>query len=258
MNGLNALYKALGNRQQQDERKRLEAERTLALEKQRKQQAAANRHGGMMGTINLLGTVGGAIVGGVGGGGPAGAMAGASLGSALASGITGLAPNVAGTQPGADNPYYNAPSDSQRAMSAINSGLQVYSAYETNMAQKEIQKAANDFSSWRQGHLMNPTGDGYQAVNKGMTINEETGLANYWTDPSGGSYNLDDLPFGLSKDDLLNIGTQQRDVWIQQVAPTAEILQRRGADLSYKINNLLGDTESNKIIENLIMLKKEF
>jgi hypothetical protein len=255
MNGLNALYKALGNRRQEDERKRLETERILALEKQRKQQAAANRHSGMMSTINLVGTVGGAIVGGVGGGGPAGAMAGASLGSALASGITGLAPNVAGTQPGADNPYYNAPSDSQRAMSAINSGLQVYSAYETNMAQKENQKALNQFNSWRQGHLMNPTGDGYQAVQKGMSINEDTGLANYWTDPSGGGYNLDDLPFGLSKDDLLNIGTQQRDTWIQQVAPVAEMAKYRGADLTYQLEKIVGPTDANKMINNVIERK---
>ena len=63
MNGLSYFYNALNNRQARIERDEREAQRILEQEQQRRQRAAANKHAGMMNTLNLLGTVGGAVAG---------------------------------------------------------------------------------------------------------------------------------------------------------------------------------------------------
>lgn len=214
MNGLSYLYNALNNRQARIERDELEAQRILEQERQRKQRAAANKHAGMMNTLNLLGTVGGAIAGASGG--PGAAMAGASLGSALASGITGIAPNVMGTQPSADNPYYDAPSDSQRALSAINAGLQVASAYETNLKNKYLANETQRVALKSREYIRN--GDYDSALNL-TTPGEEGGLAPIWGELG---VKEGELPWYVSANELNSIAAAESVRLSDQIFPAIE------------------------------------
>ena len=106
----------------EEERQRREAERR----RQEKQRKKASDHGAFGQTLQTIGQIGGAIAGGITTGTPQGAIAGSQLGSAGASTIMNLFPNVGGTEPSGDNPYYNKPSDMAKFSSTLNTGLQAY------------------------------------------------------------------------------------------------------------------------------------
>jgi hypothetical protein len=139
--GLQMLYSALDYQQRERLRKEAEAERKRQLEEQRRQQREANKHSAFGDTLKLIGTVGGAAVGSFT---PVGPVGGAAIGSTLADATMAFAPNVGGTQPGADNPYYTPATDTQKALTAVNAGLQFYSAYEADKIAKERALAAAD------------------------------------------------------------------------------------------------------------------
>jgi len=139
--GLQMLYSALDYQQRERLRKEAEEERKRQLEEQRRQQREANKHSAFGDTLNLIGTVGGAAIGSFT---PVGPVGGAAIGSTLAQATMAFAPNVGGTQPGADNPYYTPTTDTQKALTAVNAGLQFYSAYEADKIAKERALAAAD------------------------------------------------------------------------------------------------------------------
>ena len=123
------------------EKRRKEEQERLA-----KQRKKAKSHGAFGQTLSTLGQVGGAIAGGMTGGVP-GAIAGSQLGQAGASALFNLAPNIAGTEPGGDNPYYDAPSDMQRFGSVFNAGLQAYGQYSQAAKAEAMERVKNDLTA---------------------------------------------------------------------------------------------------------------
>jgi len=126
----------------EEERQRREAE----IRRQEEQRKKASDHGAFGQTLQTIGQVGGAIVGGMYGGTP-GAIAGSQLGSAGASTIMNLFPNVGGTEPSGDNPYYNKPSDMAKFSSTLNTGLQAYGMYSKAAAAQAKQDLMDEIKA---------------------------------------------------------------------------------------------------------------
>jgi hypothetical protein len=131
----NQTQRYLQEKALEEERQRREAERRRQEEQRRK----ASDHGAFGQTLQTIGQVGGAIIGAKYGGAE-GAVIGSNLGSAGASTIMNLFPNVGGTEPSGDNPYYNKPSDMAKFSSTLNTGLQAYGAYSKAAAAEEQKK----------------------------------------------------------------------------------------------------------------------
>lgn len=127
----------------EEERQRREAERR----RQEEQRKKASDHGAFGQTLQTLGQIGGAIAGGVSTGTPQGAIAGAQLGSAGAATVMNLFPNIGGTEPSGDNPYYNKPSDMARLGSTINTGLQAYGMYSQAAAAQAKEDLMNEIKA---------------------------------------------------------------------------------------------------------------
>lgn len=127
----------------EEERQRREAERR----RQEKQRKKASDHGAFGQTLQTIGQIGGAIAGGITTGTPQGAIAGSQLGSAGASTIMNLFPNVGGTEPSGDNPYYDKPSDMARLGSTINTGLQAYGMYSQAAAARAKEDLMNEIKA---------------------------------------------------------------------------------------------------------------
>ena len=123
-------------RLREEERQRQEAERR----RQEEQRKKASNHGAFGQTLQTIGQVGGAIIGGMTTKTPQGALAGSQMGSAAASTLMNLFPNVGGTEPSGDNPYYDKPSDMAKFSSTLNTGLQAYGAYSKAAAAEEQKK----------------------------------------------------------------------------------------------------------------------
>lgn len=152
--GLGQLYSAMQYQQQLRLQKEAEAERKRQLEEQRRQQREANKHSAFGDTLKLIGTVGGAAVGSFT---PVGPIGGAAIGSGLADATMAFAPNVGGTQPGADNPYYTPTSDTQKALLAANAGIQFMGQYRD----RELKLAARNAADLRRKALEE---QGFQAT----------------------------------------------------------------------------------------------
>lgn len=161
--GLQSLYNAVNLMGQRKREKEAEAERKRQLEEQRRQQREANKHSAFGDTLKLVGTIGGAAVGSFT---PVGPVGGAAIGSTLADATMAFAPNVGGTQPGADNPYYTPTTDTQKALTAVNAGLQFYSAYEADKIAKERALAAAEASNLRSNHMES---NGFQSTRNYVT-----------------------------------------------------------------------------------------
>jgi len=114
----------------------------------------ANKHSAFGDTLKLIGTVGGAAVGSFT---PVGPVGGAAIGSTLADATMAFAPNVGGTQPGADNPYYTPTSDTQKALLAANAGIQFMGQYRD----RELKLAARNAADLRRKALEE---QGFQAT----------------------------------------------------------------------------------------------
>ena len=127
----------------EEERQRREAERR----RQEKQRKKASDHGAFGQTLQTIGQIGGAIAGGITTGTPQGAIAGSQLGSAGASTIMNLFPNVGGTEPSGDNPYYNKPSDMAKFSSTLNTGLQAYGMYSQAAAARAKEDLMNEIKA---------------------------------------------------------------------------------------------------------------
>ena len=220
--GLQMLYSALSYRQAEKLRQEQEAERKRQQEEARRQQEAANKHNAFSSTLQALGTVGGAIAGstlGPGAGTFAGAALGASLGNAAASGIMAIAPNIAGTQPATDNPYYNAPSDTQRALTALNSGLQIGSAYETSLKEKWLK--SNDLAMRKETARLTQAGK----VNDALALTDAgdgENLAKIWDSVGVSSA---DLPWFISESELNALASEEYIRLSDQIFPAIEMRQ---------------------------------
>jgi hypothetical protein len=129
---------------QKDIAEKRRKEEQARLEKQRKK---ASSHGAFGQTLSTLGSVVGAGAGFMSGGGVPGAIAGSQLGQAGASALLNLAPNIGGTQPKGDNPYYDAPSDMQRFGSVFNAGLQAYGQYSQAAKTEAMNRVKNDLTA---------------------------------------------------------------------------------------------------------------
>jgi hypothetical protein len=138
----NQTQRYLQEKALEEERQRREAERR----RQEEQRKKASDHGAFGQTLQTIGQVGGAIVGGMYGG-PSGAIAGSGLGSAGASTIMNLFPNVGGTEPSGDNPYYNKPSDMAKFSSTLNTGLQAYGMYSKAAAAQAKQDLMDEIKA---------------------------------------------------------------------------------------------------------------
>ena len=220
--GLQMLYSALSYRQAEKLRQEQEAEFKRQQEEARRQQESANKHNAFSSTLQALGTVGGAIAGsmiGPGAGTIAGAAAGAGLGNASASGIMAIAPNIAGTQPAADNPYYNAPSDTQRALTALNSGLQIGSAYETSLKEKWLK--SNSLAMRKETARLTQAGK----VNDALTLTDAgdgENLAKIWDSVGVSSA---DLPWFISESELNALASEEYIRLSDQIFPAIEMRQ---------------------------------
>ena len=126
----------------EEERQRREAE----IRRQEEQRKKASDHGAFGQTLQTIGQVGGAIIGAKYGGAE-GAIAGSQLGSAGASTIMNLFPNVGGTEPSGDNPYYNKPSDMAKFSSTLNTGLQAYGMYSKAAAAQAKQDLMDEIKA---------------------------------------------------------------------------------------------------------------
>jgi len=124
------------------EKKRKEEQERLAQQRKK-----ASSHGAFGQTLSTIGSVVGAGAGFMSGGGVPGAIAGSQLGQAGASALFNLAPNIAGTEPGGDNPYYDAPSDMQRFGSVFNAGLQAYGQYSQAAKTEAMERVKNDLTA---------------------------------------------------------------------------------------------------------------
>lgn len=133
----------------EEERQRREAERRRQEEQRRK----ASQHGAFGQTLQTLGQIGGAIAGGVSTGTPQGAIAGAQLGSAGAATVMNLFPNIGGTEPSGDNPYYNKPSDMAKFSSTLNTGLQAYGMYSQAAAAQAKEDLMNEIKADMQRNI---------------------------------------------------------------------------------------------------------
>lgn len=220
--GLQMLYNALSYRQAEKLRQEQEAEFKRQQEEARRQQESANKHNAFSSTLQALGTVGGAIAGstiGPGAGTFAGAALGASLGNAAASGIMAIAPNISGTQPKADNPYYNAPSDTQRALTALNSGLQIGSAYETSLKEKWLK--SNSLAMRKETARLTKAGK----VNDALTLTDAgdgENLAKIWDSVGVSSA---DLPWFISESELNALASEEYIRLSDQIFPAIEMRQ---------------------------------
>jgi len=131
-------------------RKRAEEERR----KQAEQQSKAKKHNAFGQLVNTAGSVIGAGIGAATGGVP-GAMAGYQMGSAGSNLLMNLFPNIGGTEPDSNNPYYNKPSDMQVANQAIGTGLQAYGQYNQYLG----EQARANLADFTKNLLIDPNQD---------------------------------------------------------------------------------------------------
>lgn len=161
----------LQEKAQEEERQRREAE----LRRQEEQRKKASDHGAFGQTLQTIGQVGGAIAGGLSTGTPQGAIAGASLGSAGASTIMNLFPNVGGTEPSGDNPYYDKPSDMAKFSSTLNTGLQAYGMYSQAAAARAKEDLMNEIKADMQNAKTTPVySNGIQVGTSGFDYKNAT------------------------------------------------------------------------------------
>lgn len=216
MTGLSQLYGALEYKQREKLAKEAEEERRREIERQRKQQEAANKHSAFGANLQAIGTIGGSIAGAFIGG-PAGAAAGASLGSALASGTMAVAPNIGGTQPDASNAYYQPASDLQRGATALQSGLQVWSTYENQIREPWLRKAGNATRGNTYKHFQE--GSDVAATQKYMSPQEGSKFSQSMIDAG---YNADNLPWYITEDDIVNLQNEQYLTFNETIAPIGQ------------------------------------
>lgn len=233
--GLQMLYSALDYQQRERLRKEAEEERKRQLEEQRRQQREANKHSAFGDTLNLIGTVGGAAIGSFT---PVGPVGGAAIGSTLAQATMAFAPNVGGTQPGADNPYYTPATDTQKALTAVNAGLQFYSAYEADKIAKERALAAADAKA-RSAEKLRTTD--FQTAQSYVTAGFDAqqgfeGLqgTEYEAMPSLARDLKDSGKYSFLKDeDFLMIAAGEADNYYK-FGPTLETMTIRGTNMLYE------------------------
>jgi len=233
--GLQMLYSALDYQQRERLRKEAEEERKRQLEEQRRQQREANKHSAFGDTLNLIGTVGGAAIGSFT---PVGPVGGAAIGSTLAQATMAFAPNVGGTQPSADNPYYTPATDTQKALTAVNAGLQFYSAYEADKIAKERALAAADAKA-RSAEKLRTTdfqtaqsyvtaGFDAQQGFEGLQGTEYTAMPSLARDlKDSGKYSF------LKDEDFLMIAAGEADNYYK-FGPTLETMTIRGTNMLYE------------------------
>lgn len=160
----------LQEKAQEEERQRREAERR----RQEEQRKKASDHGAFGQTLQTIGQVGGAIIGAKYGGAE-GAVIGSNLGSAGASTIMNLFPNVGGTEPSGDNPYYDQPSDMARLGSTLNTGLQAYAAYSKATAAQAKEDLMNEIKADMQNAKTTPVySNGIQVGTSGFDYKNAT------------------------------------------------------------------------------------
>jgi len=237
--GLNMLYNALAYRQEEQKQKEAEEERKRQLEEQRRQQREANKHSAFGDTLKLIGTVGGAVAGGMYGDFSGTSMAaGAAIGGAASDLTMAFAPNVGGTQPGADNPYYTPATDTQKALTAVNAGLQFYSAYEADKIAKERALAAADAKA-RSAEKLRTTD--FQTAQSYVTAGFDAqqgfeGLqgTEYEAMPSLARDLKDSGKYSFLKDeDFLMIAAGEADNYYK-FGPTLETMTIRGTNMLYE------------------------
>lgn len=233
--GLGQLYSAMQYQQQLRLQKEAEAERKRQLEEQRRQQREANKHSAFGDTLKLVGTIGGAAVGSFT---PVGPVGGAAIGSTLADATMAFAPNVGGTQPGADNPYYTPTTDTQKALTAVNAGLQFYSAYEADKIAKERALATADAKA-RSAEKLRTTD--FQTAQSYVTSGFDAqqgfeGLqgTEYEAMPSLARDLKDSGKYSFLKDeDFLMIAAGEADNYYK-FGPTLETMTLRGTNMLYE------------------------
>jgi hypothetical protein len=146
--GFQGYYNQLQARAAREEQER----QRKKLEEQRRK---ASNHAGFGQALSTVASLGGAALGaGLTGGSMTGAMAGYSLGNAAAGGLMSLFPNIGGTEPSGDNPYYDKPSDLARFNSVVGAGLQGYGMIQQQMK----QDAAQNFAGFTNTFIRNNPG----------------------------------------------------------------------------------------------------
>jgi len=248
--GLQSLYSAVDLMGRRKREKEAEEERKRQLEEQRRQQREANKHSAFGDTLNLIGTVGGAAIGSFT---PVGPVGGAAIGSTLAQATMAFAPNVGGTQPGADNPYYTPATDTQKALTAVNAGLQFYSAYETAQLDKERKLAMADAANRRREYMNT---QGFQAtrdyVSAGFDASQGyEGLqgTEYQAMPSLARDLKDSGQYTFLRDeDLLLIAAGEADK-MDKFGPTLETLTLQGTELLYRALEQKGATAQSVLAD---------
>jgi hypothetical protein len=246
--GLQMLYSALDYQQQERLRKEAEEERKRQLEEQRRQQREANKHSAFGDTLKLIGTVGGATIGSFT---PVGPVGGAAIGSTLADATMAFAPNVGGTQPGADNPYYTPTTDTQKALTAVNAGLQFYSAYEADKIAKERALAAADAKA-RSAEKLRTTDfqtaqsyvtSGFDEKVTGSRPFESTTMPSLARDlKDSGKYSF------LKDEDFLMIAAGEADNYYK-FGPTLDTLTLQGTELLYRALEQEGTTAQSVLAD---------
>ena len=252
--GLQSLYSAVDLMGRRKREKEAEEERKRQLEEQRRQQREANKHSAFGDTLKLIGTVGGAVAGGMYGDFSGTSMAaGAAIGGAASDLTMAFAPNVGGTQPGADNPYYTPTTDTQKALTAVNAGLQFYSAYETAQLDKERKLAMADAANRRREYMNT---QGFQAtrdyVSAGFDASQGyEGLqgTEYQAMPSLARDLKDSGQYTFLRDeDLLLIAAGEADK-MDKFGPTLETLTLQGTELLYRALEQKGATAQSVLAD---------
>lgn len=233
--GLQSLYNSVDQLVRRKREKEAEEERKRQLEEQRRQQQEANKHSAFGDTLKLVTTVGGAAIGSFT---PVGPVGGAAIGSAVGDATMAFAPNIGGTQPGADNPYYTPTTDTQKALTAVNAGLQFYSAYEANQIAKERALAAADAKA-RSAEKLRTTDfqtaqsyvtSGFDAQQgfEGLQGTEYEAMPSLARDlKESGKYSF------LKDEDFLMIAAGEADNYYK-FGPTLETMTIRGTNMLYE------------------------